>query len=59
MFEHVYVWQLYEKKFDDSRWPFSWLGKKVHIATAKAALTGGGDFGPRRIRPNCHVVSAC
>ncbi|KAI0209670.1 hypothetical protein LSAT2_005680 [Lamellibrachia satsuma] len=26
---------------------------------AGGALTGGGDFGPRRIRPNCHVVSAC
>ena len=29
-----------------------------HIAIAGVALTGGGDFGPRRIQPNCHVVSA-
>ena len=35
---------------------FSWLGQKVNIAIAGVALMGGGDFGPQRIRPNCHVV---
>ena len=39
-------------------WSFSWLDQKVKIAIAGVALTGGGDFGPRRIRPNCHVISA-
>ena len=38
-------------------WSFSWFGQKIHIAIAGVALTGG-DFGPRRIRPNCHVVLA-
>ena len=39
-------------------WSFSWLGQKVNIAITVVAPMGGGDFGPRRIRPNCHVVSA-
>ena len=59
MFDHVtcvYVWQMYEK-FGSSRWSFSWLGQKVNI-TITETLMGGGDFGPRRIRPNCHVISA-
>ena len=36
----------------------SWLRQEVNTAVAGVALTGGGDFGPRRIRPNSHVVSA-
>ena len=26
----------------------------VNIALAVVAQTGGGDFGPRRIQPNCY-----
>ena len=44
MFEH----DMYGKYM---RWSFSWLGQKVYIAIAGVALTGGGDFGPRRILP--------
>ena len=54
---YVYGIYIYEEKFGGSRWLFSWLGQKVNIAIA-VALAGGGDFGPRRIRPNCHVILA-
>ena len=32
------------------------IGQKVNIAIAGVALVDGGDFGPRRIRPNWLVI---
>ena len=48
----------YEETFGGSMWSFSWLGQTVNISMAGVALMGGEDLGPRRIRPNCHVISA-
>ena len=57
IFDHVtyvYVWSIYEETFGSSRWSFSWLSQKGNIAIAGVALTGGGDFVPWRIQPNCY-----
>ena len=61
MFDHVtcvYVWLICKEKFGGSRWSFSWLSQKVNITIAGEALTGGCEFGPRRTRPNYHVILA-